>query len=217
MTPYFTKEKWKNISKGMKDGLKAKWNEFSSWWENTGFYKWWNNDVVPFFTKDKWTWAGIKDGLTDAWNAAVDSIKGVWNNFASWLNNKLTINIDTSSLIGKGISEVLGTSTIKLGNIPTFSVGGFPEDGLFYANHSEIVGKFSNGRTAVANNEQITQGIADAVYPAVYNAVAAAMRNNGNGSNVTFQVEGDPSGLFKVVRKQASEYTGKTGRPAFDF
>ena len=47
------------------------------------------------------------------------------------------------------------------------------------ANRNELVGKFSNGRTAVANNEQITQGIADAVYPAVYNAVTAAFSNKG--------------------------------------
>ena len=36
--------------------------------------------------------------------------------------------------------------------IPQYKKGGFPEDGLFYANHTELVGKFSNGQTAVANN-----------------------------------------------------------------
>ncbi len=40
-----------------------------------------------------------------------------------------------------------------------YATGGFPEDGLFFANHSELVGKFSNGKTAVANNEQIVEGI----------------------------------------------------------
>lgn len=86
--------------------------------------------------------------------------------------------------------------------IPQYRVGGFPEDGLFYANHNELVGQFSNGQTAVANNEQITQGIAEAIYPAVYNAVSAAMRNNDGNGNVTFQVEGDPNGIFKVVQKE---------------
>ncbi len=86
--------------------------------------------------------------------------------------------------------------------IPQYRVGGFPEDGLFYANHNELVGRFSNGQTAVANNEQITNGIAEAIYPAVYNAVSAAMRNNSGNGNVTFQVEGDPNGIFKVVQKE---------------
>ena len=43
----------------------------------------------------------------------------------------------------------------------------FPEDGLFMANHNELVGQFSNGRTAVANNEQIIAGIKEGVKEAV--------------------------------------------------
>ena len=53
-------------------------------------------------------------------------------------------------------------------SIPRLKDGGFPdgEDGLFYANHNELVGKFSNGRTAVANNDQIVDGIRSGVYDA---------------------------------------------------
>lgn len=35
------------------------------------------------------------------------------------------------------------------------------------------------------------------------------------GINVTFQVEGDPNGLFKVIRKEAKKHTNRTGEPAF--
>lgn len=35
---------------------------------------------------------------------------------------------------------------------------------MFMANHGELVGKFSNGRTAVANNEMIIAGIEEAAY-----------------------------------------------------
>ena len=48
-----------------------------------------------------------------------------------------------------------------------YAQGGFPEDGLFFANHSELVGKFSNGKTAVANNEQIVEGIKRGVSEAI--------------------------------------------------
>ena len=58
-----------------------------------------------------------------------------------------------------------GAGRITLSDlIPGYSVGGFPEDGLFMANHNELVGQFSDGRTAVANNEQITAGIEEAAY-----------------------------------------------------
>lgn len=59
-----------------------------------------------------------------------------------------------------------------------FATGGFPEDGLFFANHNEIVGQFSNGKTAVANNAQIVEGISEGVYE----AVTAAMNGKGDGT-----------------------------------
>lgn len=80
---------------------------------------------------------------------------------------------------------------------PSYATGGFPEDGLFMANRGELVGQFSNGKTAVANNQQITQGIADAVYPAVYNAIVAGIGNSGIGGN-SLRIEGDPRGMFRV-------------------
>lgn len=66
-------------------------------------------------------------------------------------------------------------------NAGGYATGGFPEDGLFMANHNELVGRFSDGRTAVANNQQITQGI--------YQAVLQAMRESG-GNNVSIQLDG---------------------------
>lgn len=47
--------------------------------------------------------------------------------------------------------------------LPGYATGGFPEDGLFMANSGELVGKFTNGRTAVANNAQIIEGIKQGV------------------------------------------------------
>lgn len=223
--PWFTKDKWTSISKGMKDGLTTKWNEFTSWWQTTGIYSWWNQHVAPYFTKDKWSFSGIKDGLTSAWNAAVESIKGIWNSFATWLNSKLTINIDTSSLIGKGISELLGTTQIKLGNIPTFATGGFPEDGWFRANQGEIMGKFDNGKSVVANNQQITQGIADAVYRGnqennslIRQEIEILQSQNELLLGILQKETGiSANDLFSSVQKSARQYNQRTGRPAFDF
>lgn len=49
-------------------------------------------------------------------------------------------------------------------SLPQYATGGFPEDGLFMANHTELVGQFTNGKTAVANNEMIVAGIEEAAY-----------------------------------------------------
>ena len=65
----------------------------------------------------------------------------------------------------KGHGYANGIGKITLADlIPKYSVGGFPEDGLFMANHNELVGTFSDGRTAVANNLDIQKGIEEAAY-----------------------------------------------------
>lgn len=55
--------------------------------------------------------------------------------------------------------------------MPTYATGGFPEDGWFRASQGEVMGKFDNGKSVVANNEQITAGIASGVRQAVDNAL----------------------------------------------
>ena len=59
--------------------------------------------------------------------------------------------------------------------VPQYEFGGFPTPGqLFVANepgNPEMIGSIG-GRTAVANNEQITEAIAVAVYNAVVSAQA---------------------------------------------
>ena len=62
-----------------------------------------------------------------------------------------------------------------------YATGGFPEDGLFFANHSELVGKFSNGKTAVANNAQIVEGIK--------RGVSEAMSESGGNDSGTWVIQ----------------------------
>lgn len=67
-----------------------------------------------------------------------------------------------------------------------YATGGFPEDdSLIYVNPYEIVGKMSNGKNVVANNEQIIEGIKQGVYEAVS---AANQTGNGNG-NSDFEIK----------------------------
>lgn len=76
-------------------------------------------------------------------------------------------------------------STFDIGwgiSLPSISIdwyakGGFPEDGLFMANHGELVGQFSNGKTAVANNEQIIEGIQGGVTRAIVQYLPEIIRD----------------------------------------
>lgn len=69
-------------------------------------------------------------------------------------------------------------------NYETYANGGFPEDGWFRAKHGEMMGKFDNGKSVVANNKQITTGISEAVAPAVYAATKAAIKEELSNANV---------------------------------
>ena len=85
-----------------------------------------------------------------------------------YLSNSLNTATNDAYRLRNALSSIDGFSgsysyTYSFGNIPQHAQGGFPEDGLFFANHNELVGQFSNGRTAVANNAQIVEGISEGV------------------------------------------------------
>lgn len=201
-----------SVAKSFVEGFKA---------IKTEFYKvvndWYTKYVAPWFSEKKWNFSGIVSGLKKAFNTAFESIKGIWNGFAEWINNALNLDFEGFTkqieVFGKKIDIGIPAFNVQLGKLPTFQTGGFPEDGLFMANHSELVGKFSNGKTAVANNAQITQGIEEAAYRGMMRALSAS----DIGSRATFEVVGDPNGMFRVMQKQANQYTKSTGKTAFGY
>lgn len=112
-----------------------------------------------------------------------------------------------SGWISKTLSALgLPTSLPKL-NVAWYAKGGFPEDGFFYANHNELVGQFSNGRTAVANNEQITDGIADAVY----NAFMSAFSATGSNDDRPIEIYLDGKQIATSTTKYQRQYARATG------
>lgn len=163
IAPWFTAQKWSDLYNTIKTSMKTKWDETVAQWK-TGIQSWWTEHVAKWFTAEKWTSAlsGVKTGFSNAFTAAIDAVKALWNKFAEWLNKKLTFDIDPIEVAGITVYE---GGTVQLGNIPTYATGGYPETGqLFIANESgpEMVGRIGN-RTAVANGDQITDGIACAV------------------------------------------------------
>lgn len=159
--PWFDADTWNELYSTIKTELENTWDSVVEWWTTSGIYRWYNDNVKPWFSKENWTFNGIKDGLKQAWENAIEAVKSVWNKFANWFNSKMKIELPKIEIAGETIFDGKSIEFIKL---PTFATGGFPEDGLFMANHTELVGRFSNGRTAVANNDMITTGIENAVY-----------------------------------------------------
>lgn len=240
VAPWFEKETWVDAVDGMKLGIQEKWDSIVGWWNSLAIVSWWSNDVKPWFTKEKWENLadGIKKGIQGKWDDVVDwwdskpalqrisvaiedfktKIQNAWNSFKQWWND-LGLefpHIDTPHFKIDGEFSLAPPRVPKV-SIDWYANGGFPGKGqLFVANEvgPEMVGTM-DGRTAVANQQEITQGIANAVYPAVYNAVVAAMSEANNNVNITLQ--GDADKLFTMVQDKANNYTNMTGQAAFPY
>lgn len=132
-------------------------------------------------TKENWTFNGVAEGLTETFRKAKEGIKGEWNQIANKLNGE----------------HEIGSEKVKI-NLPKFATGGFPEDGLFMANHHELVGHFSNGKTAVANNGQIIAGIETGVYSAMSKAMS---QNNGGSQYISNEIIVDGDVIARTVSK----------------
>ena len=240
VAPWFEKETWVDAVDGMKLGIQEKWDSIVGWWNSLAIVSWWSNDVKPWFTKEKWENLadGIKKGIQGKWDDVVDwwdskpalqrisvaiedfktKIQNAWNSFKQWWND-LGLefpHIDTPHFKIDGEFSLAPPRVPKV-SIDWYANGGFPGKGqLFVANEigPEMVGTM-DGRTAVANQQEITTGIANAVYPAVYNAVVAAMSEANNNVNITLQ--GDADKLFTMVQDKANNYTNMTGQAAFPY
>ena len=121
----------------------------------------------------------IKQGFVNAFNAIKNTVSNIINSITSMIQRMVSSIQGFFSMFGS-MGGSVGIST------PRFASGGFPEDGLFMANHGELVGRFANGKTAVANNSEITAGIARAVYDAFSAAISDASSGGGGGKNTEF-------------------------------
>lgn len=164
---------------GLWKGIQLIWSAVPLWFEETVIYplkRAWllaTTAIGNFFSN---LWTSIKVGVVGAMNSvigviesAVNGIIGLLNGFMSGINWMVQ---SAGELLGKDWNDFALISEVKFGRIPAYQTGGFPEDGLFMANHNELVGQFSNGRTAVANNEQIVSGIKEGVREAVSEILA---------------------------------------------
>ncbi|MBQ8804106.1 MAG: hypothetical protein IJZ53_10765 [Tyzzerella sp.] len=173
--------------------------------------------VTGVFTGD-WSkaWEGVKNIFSGIWeiliadlmtpiNGILSLFEGLTNkiidafNFIKRSLNKLSFKIPLWVPDVGGESFGFKFSESKHISIPRFENGGIVEDGLFQASQGELIGRFSNGKTVVANNEMITAGIQEAAYRGFKQAIAEW---KGVSNNTTIRVVGDPSGMFKVWKEE---------------
>lgn len=166
------------------------------------------------------TWSSIKTKITDL-------VTKVKNKLSASFKIKLPhISISFQKTAGKTLADKAWNQIF--GGKPKFSVayyaqGGFPEDGWFRASRGEIMGKFDNGQSVVANNMQITQGISDAVQRGNQQLVSYLQQEVNELRQQNEYLRTIASKEFGITEKQigqasqrfARNYTNRTGKPAF--
>lgn len=152
--------------------------------------------------KDGWeaTWKGIGNFFINIANAVIAGFEKFINLMIDGLNAIATPLREVVNFFG-GNWQPIGH--ISFSRIPALATGGIVEDGLFMANQNELIGGFTNGKTAVANNEQITTGI--------YNAVKDALQESGFGNSNSTQQEIKVYLDSKEIAKQVNKVNKENG------
>lgn len=174
---------------------------------------------------------GLKGGFNGNWSTFTTILSNLPNKISSAIPNLFNVGRNAIQNFAKGFSNFhipmphigwdWSGGSINIGNfsfsLPRFNLqwyakGGFPEAGqLFVANEAgpEMVGKMGS-RNAVANNNQIVEGIKNGVFEAVLDAFNASgiLERDDSEKEVTleFTLKADSETLYKVVRKGKKKY-----------
>ena len=220
VSSYFTDDKW-SVFKDLIDGKISISDAVSVW--KTNISDWWRDNVSAWFKKKKWDdmLATIPTAFKSAFKAAANGAIGALNKVIGGVESMVNKAVSALNTLISGINKVPGVSIstldgVTLPRIPEFRSGGFPEDGLFFANHTELVGSFSNGKTAVANNEQIIAGIEEAAYRGFSRAYS---ENNREASLLEELIVAVREGKEITVdgRSLVSAYDARKARNGFSF
>ena len=136
------------------------------------FLKWFDKNILEKTKGEYWTKAlsGVSSAFETTFRGVANAIATIMNSLIEQINSAMNVKWENLVVNGQTVLAAGQAKLFEITPIPMYERGGFPEDGLFYANHNELVGGF-NGRTAVANNEQIVGGIREGVQEAMSDVV----------------------------------------------
>lgn len=208
------------LKTGITSALSVAKNFVISTWQNVA--GWFNSNVISPVTNCfnimkngitsafNYVWSSIKGGVTGAMNYVISKIENGVNFVVSGINSLLRGFNKVVSMAAKVAgADWSGVSLVPKVHIPRLASGGiFPrgEDGMAFINHNELVGKFSNGKNVVANNQQITEGIKQAVME----GMAQMMMNSNAGGSSAPVIENvfkcDSETLYRMTQVGKQKY-----------
>lgn len=156
----------------------TKWS--TMWTQMTTTWTTWQTEFNTSYTtwstelSSQWgsLWRGLGNVVTIEWNGILMTIETGMNNAIAAVNSVIREINKLSAFTGISLSYL---SQIEIDPIPYYAQGGFVDEGqLFIAREAgaEMVGAIGN-RTAVANNDQIVEGISAGVANANDGVIAA--------------------------------------------
>lgn len=218
----FFKDLWENVSGFFSDlweDIKSIWSKVSEWFNTTVI-----TPVVNAFTMFKDTvvgifdriWTSIKSGVVSAMDTLIGAVESAINWIIGGINKVIAgfnkIVTWAAKIIGVQWGGVDLVQTVSLNRISMYESGGFPNTGeMFMARENgitEMVGRIGN-RPAVANNDQITQGIKQAVTEGMMNVFMATQATSNADDNrevhIHVHIGNDELGVatFKGMRDAA--------------
>lgn len=170
-----------------------------------GIASWiYDNVIKPVWDKIIWIREKIYGIFKEVGIAIADfiggAIKSVVNGVLSKIESGINVFIRGLNAAINLINKIPGVDIKKVSllSIPRLANGGFVDEGqIFMAREAgpELVGTM-DGKNAVANNEQITEGIRKAARDGFMDAMQYSGKQN---VNVNITAEGDTSGLMNFI------------------
>ena len=203
----------KNKAGSAVSGIKEAFKGIPEWFRTT-FTRAWTN-VKNVFSKGGKVFTGIKDGILSGLKAVINAlIRGInkvvaipFNGLNAALNKLKNIKI----LGKKPFSKLIGN--ISVPQIPMLAKGG-----VITSPTIAMMGEYAGAKTnpEIVTPQSILRETISSSNDELINALLSAtgrIIKAINDSNVT--LEGDAKGMFKVIKKEADNYTYRTGKPAF--
>ena len=203
----------KNKAGSAVSGIKEAFKGIPEWFRTT-FTKAWTN-VKNVFSKGGKVFTGIKDGILSGLKSVINAlIRGInrvvaipFNGLNAALNKLKNVKI----LGRKPFSKLIGN--ISVPQIPMLAKGG-----VITSPTIAMMGEYAGAKTnpEIVTPQSILKETISSSNDDLINALLSAtgrIIKAINDSNVT--LEGDAKGMFKVIKKEADNYTYRTGKPAF--
>ena len=203
----------KNKAGSAVSGIKEAFKGIPEWFRTT-FTRAWTN-VKNVFSKGGKVFTGIKDGILSGLKSVINAlIRGINKVVAipfNGLNHALNKLKNVKILGRKPFSKLIGN--ISVPQIPMLAKGG-----VITSPTIAMMGEYAGAKTnpEIVTPQSILRETISSSNDELINALLGAtgrIIKAINDSNVT--LEGDAKGMFKIIKKEADNYTYRTGKPAF--